>query len=143
MADMRSTTARIGAAIVLAAAGVVAGHAVSNADPAAQHQVTYILSAAGPYEFTVTYLTSQPASKAAYNADSYSFMKRETVSAGPDAPWTFSTTMADPQWAFLQVSSTTRGGMAAPNAHCEVKIDGQVAVAQDAPYSPQCFLSRW
>ena len=144
MSDMRSQTAKAAAALILAAAGVAAAHGVSGADPATgQHQVTYTLSAAGPYEFTVTYLTAQPASKAAYNADSYSFMKRETITAGPDAPWTFTTTMADPQWAFLQVSSTTRGGMAAPNAHCEVSIDGQVAVSQDAPYSPQCFLSRW
>lgn len=144
MADMRSQTAKAVAALILAAAGVAAAQGVAGADPAAgQQQVTYTLSAAGPYEFTVTYLTAQPASKAAYNADSYSYMKRETVSVGPDTPWTFSTTMADPQWAFLQVSSTTRGGMAAPNAHCEVKVDDQIAVAQDAPYSPQCFLSRW
>lgn len=144
MAGMRSQTAKAAAALMLAAAGVAAAQGVAGADPASgQHQVTYTLSAAGPYEFTVTYLSAQPASKAAYNADSYSYMKRETVSVGPDTPWTFSTTMADPQWAFLQVSSTTRGGMAAPNAHCEVKVDDQIAVAQDAPYSPQCFLSRW
>lgn len=144
MADMRSKTAKAGAALILAAAGIAAAHGISDADPAAgQHQVTYTLSTGGPYEFTVTYLTAQPANKAAYNADSYAYMKRETVTVGPDAPWTFSTTMADPQWAFLQVSSTTRGGMAAPNAHCEVAVDGQVATAQDAPYSPQCFLSRW
>lgn len=144
MAGMRSQTAKAAAALMLAAAGVAAAQGVAGADPASgQHQVTYTLSAAGPYEFTVTYLSAQPASKAAYNADSYSYMKRETVSVGPETPWTFSTTMADPQWAFLQVSSTTRGGMAAPNAHCEVKVDDQIAVAQDAPYSPQCFLSRW
>jgi len=130
---------------MLAAAGIAAAHAVSNADPAqpAQHQVTYTLTAAGPSDFTVTYLTAQPANKAAYNADSYAYMKRETVNVGPGAPWTFSTTMADPQWAFLQVSSTTRGGQAAPEAHCEVTVDGQVASTADAPYSPQCFLSRW
>lgn len=144
MAGMRSQTAKAAAALMLAATGVAAAQGVAGADPASgQHQVTYTLSAAGPYEFTVTYLSAQPASKAAYNADSYSYMKRETVSVGPETPWTFSTTMADPQWAFLQVSSTTRGGMAAPNAHCEVKVDDQIAVAQDAPYSPQCFLSRW
>lgn len=130
--------------MLFAAAGVAAAQGVSNAEPAAgQHQVTYTLSAAGPADFTVTYLTAQPASKAAYNADSYSFMKRETVNVGPGAPWTFTTTLADPQWAFLQVSSTTRGGQAAPNARCEVTVDGQVASAADAPYSPQCFLSRW
>ena len=142
MADMRTTTARAAAALALAAAGIAAGHAVSSADPA-QHQVTYTLTAAGPSDFTVTYLTAQPASKAAYNADSYAYMKREMINVGPGAPWTFTTTMADPQWAFLQVSSTTRGGQAAPEAHCEVAVDGQVVNSADAPYSPQCFLSRW
>ena len=142
MTDMRTTTVRVAAAFALAAAGVVTTHAVSGADPT-QHQVTYTLTAAGPSDFTVTYLTAQPPSKDAYNADAYAYMKRESVSVSPGAPWTFSTTFADPQWAFLQVSSTTRGGQAAPEAHCEVAIDGQVAVSGDAPYSPQCFLSRW
>jgi hypothetical protein len=143
MADMRKVTARVGAALVMAAAGVAATHAVSNADPAPGHQVTYTLATAGPADFTITYLTAQPPSKDAFNADSYSFMKRENITVSPDAPWVFQTTLADPQWAFLQVASTTHGGQAAPNAHCEVAIDGQVAIAQDAPYSPQCYLSRW
>lgn len=143
MADMRTVTARVGAALVLAAAGVAGTHAVGAAEPAAGHQVTYTLATGGTYEFTVTYLTAQPPSKAAYNADSYSFMKRETITVAPDAPWVFTTTLDDPQWAFLQVSSTTRGGQAAPNAHCEINVDGAVAIAQDAPYSPQCFGSQW
>lgn len=142
MADMRSKTTRGIAALALAAAGVAAAQAVAGADPAT-HQVTYTLTAAGPSDFTVTYLTVQPASKAAYNSDAYAYMKRENVNVGPGAPWTFTTTLNDPQWAFLQVSSTTHGGQAAPEAHCEVAIDGQVVNAQDAPYSPQCFMSRW
>lgn len=143
MADMRPVTTRVGAALLIAAAGVAGTHAVSSADPVAGHQVTYTLSTAGPAEFTVAYLTAQPPSKDAFNADSYAFMKRETFTVAPDAPWTFQATLDDPQWAFLQVSSTTRGGQAAPNARCEISIDGQVAAQQDAPYSPQCFLSRW
>ncbi|BBZ75596.1 hypothetical protein MANY_09330 [Mycolicibacterium anyangense] len=143
MADMRTVTARVGAALVLAAAGVAGTHAIAAADPAPGHQVTYTLATGGTYDFTVTYLTAQPPSKDAFNANSDPFMKRETISVSPDAPWVFTTTLADPQWAFLQVASTTHGGQAAPNAHCEVTVDGQVAVAQDAPYSPQCYLSRW
>ncbi|WP_308210453.1 hypothetical protein [Mycolicibacterium sphagni] len=143
MRGMRKVTARVGAALVMAAAGVAATHAVSNADPAPGHQVVYTLSTAGPADFTVTYLTAQPPSKDAFNANSDSFMKRETITVTPDAPWTFPVTLADPQWAFLQVASTTHGGQAAPNAHCQVSIDGQVAIAQDAPYSPQCYLSKW
>ncbi len=143
MAVMRKVTARVGAALVLAVAGVAATHAVSSADPAPGHQVTYTLATGGTYDFTITYLTAQPPSKAAFNANSDGFMKRETVTVSPDAPWVFQTTLEDPQWAFLQVASTTHGGQAAPNAHCEVTIDGQVAVAQDAPYSPQCYLAQW
>ncbi len=143
MADMRNVTARVGAALVLAAAGVAATSVVASADPAPGHQVTYTLATGGTYDFTITYLTAQPPSKDAFNADSNPFMKRETITVSPDAPWVFQTTLADPQWAFLQVASTTHGGQGAPNAHCEVSIDGQVAVAQDAPYSPQCYLSKW
>ncbi|WP_410432715.1 hypothetical protein [Mycolicibacterium aichiense] len=144
---MRNVTARVGAALVLAAAGVAATHATSSAEPtpapAPGHQVTYTLATGGTYDFTITYLTAQPPSKDAFNADSNPFMKRETISVSPDAPWVFQTTLDDPQWAFLQVASTTHGGQGAPNAHCEVSIDGQVAVAQDAPYSPQCYLAKW
>lgn len=143
MAGMRKVTASVGAALMLATAGVAATHAVSSADPAPGHQVTYTLATGGTYSFTVTYLTAQPPSKAAFNADSDGFMKRETITVSPDAPWVFQTTLDDPQWAFLQVASTTHGGQAAPNAHCEVAIDGQVAIAQDAPYSPQCYLGQW
>jgi hypothetical protein len=105
--------------------------------------VTYTLATGGTYDFTITYLTAQPPSKDAFNADSNPFMKLETITVSPDAPWVFQTTLADPQWAFLQVASTTHGGQGAPNAHCEVSIDGQVATSQDAPYSPQCYLSKW
>src|SRR5262249_16697390 len=123
MADMRKVTARVGAALVVATAGVAATHAVSSADPAPGHQVTYTLATGGTYDFTISYLVAQPASKDAFNANSDAFMKRETITVSPDAPWVFTTTLADPQWAFLQVGSTTHGGQGAPNAHCEVSID--------------------
>lgn len=44
---------------------------------------------------------------AAFNADAYAYAKRETVNLAPGVPWVFETTMADPQWAILQVGSTT------------------------------------
>jgi hypothetical protein len=55
-------------------------------------------------------------------------------------PWVFETTLADPQWAILTVSSTTHGGQAAPNPHCDITVDGQVVTQQDAPYNLQCKL---
>lgn len=93
MADMRNVTARVGAALVLAAAGVAATHATSSAEPAPGHQVTYTLATGGTYDFTISYLTAQPPSKDAFNTDSNAFMKRETITVSPDAPWVFQTTL--------------------------------------------------
>jgi len=138
----RKVSAAIGASLVAAAATVALGAAPANAEPAA-HQVRYTLTSGGPYSFQVLYLTAQPPSMAAYNADAYSYVKRDTITVGPDAPFVFETTLADPQWAILQVSSTAKGGQAPPNAHCEIAIDGQIAVQQDHPYSPTCQLSQW
>jgi hypothetical protein len=105
--------------------------------------VTYTVTSAAPYDFDLFYLTNQPPSKDAYNADSYSFVKNEKVSLSPGVPWVFTTTLADPQWAILTVSSTTKGMVGAPDAHCDIAIDGQIAVQQDNPYSPRCQLAQW
>jgi uncharacterized membrane protein len=139
---MRTTTARVGAAFMVAAASIAVGQATANAEPAG-HQVRYTLTAAGPADFDLFYLTTQPPSKAAYNADAYAFVKKEQVTLAPGVPWVFETTLADPQWAIFTVSSTTHGGQAAPNPHCDIAVDGQVVVQQDAPYNLQCQLGQW
>jgi hypothetical protein len=136
------TAIRVGAALVVAAAGIAVSQGTSTAEPAG-HQVRYTLTAGGPADFDLFYLTAQPPNKQAYNADAYSFVKKEVVNVGPEAPWVFETTLADPQWAIFTVSSTTHGGQAAPNPHCEIAVDGQVVVQQDGPYNLQCKLSQW
>ncbi|GFM18130.1 uncharacterized protein PO1_contig-023-50 [Mycobacterium sp. PO1] len=143
--NMRTATAKVGAVVgaslVAAAATVALGPVSAHAQEA--HQVRYTLASAGAYEFDIFYLTSQPPSMEAFNADAYTFAKREKVTVAPDAPWVFETTMADPQWAIMQVSSTTRGGQAAPNAHCDIAVDGQVVVQHDDPYNVRCQLGQW
>jgi hypothetical protein len=143
---MRTATTRAGAAFVtaafLAAAGIASGQMTAQAEPAG-HQVVYRLTTGGPTNFDLFYLTTQPPSMQAYNADAYAFVKREAVFVGPDAPWEFTTTLADPEWAIFTVSSTTRGGQAAPNARCEIVVDGQVRSDQTAPYNPRCQLGQW
>jgi hypothetical protein len=136
------TAIRVGAALVVAAAGIAVSQGTSTAEPAG-HQVRYTLTVGGPADFDLFYLTAQPPNKQAYNADAYSFVKKEVVNVGPEAPWVFETTLADPQWAIFTVSSTTHGGQAAPNPHCEIAVDGQVVVQQDGPYNLQCKLSQW
>lgn len=143
---MRTAIANVGAALgaaaLVASAGLASSQATSSADPAA-HQVRYTLVSAGDADFDLFYLTTQPPNKAAYNADAYAFVKRETVHLAGGVPWVYETTLADPQWAILTVSSTTHGGRAAPNPHCDIAIDGQVAVQQDGPYNLQCQLGQW
>ena len=143
---MRTATTRVGAALAVAAASIAVchtlGHTVANAEPAG-HQVRYTLTSAGGADFDLFYLTTQPPSKDAYNANPYAFVKKEPVTLAPGVPWVFDTTLADPQWAIFTVSSTTHGGQAAPNPHCDIAVDGQVVVQQDGPYNLQCQLSRW
>jgi hypothetical protein len=126
----------------MVAAGSIAAPALAGAQPAG-HKVRYTLTSQAGGEFNLYYLVNQPANKQAYNADAYSYLKTEPVTLGAGQPWTFETTLADPQWAILTVSSTTHGGRAAPNAHCEIAVDDQIATQQDAPYNLQCQLSQW
>ncbi|WP_264052000.1 MULTISPECIES: hypothetical protein [Mycolicibacterium] len=141
---MRKVTTTVGAAVVLAAAGMAVSNATSYAEPeAGGHQVRYTLTTGAPYDFDLYYLATQPPSKEAYDADPYAFLQKAEVNVVPEAPWVFETTLADPQWAIFTVASTTHGGRGAPNAHCEIAVDGQVAVQNDHPYSPRCQLGQW
>jgi hypothetical protein len=123
----------------MASAGLAASATTANADPGG-HTVVYTLTTEGPANFDLYYLETQPPSKAAYDADAYTYLKKLPVSLGPDAPWQFTTTLADPSWAILTVSSTTHGGQAAPNPHCDISVDGQSVVALGAPYNLQCRM---
>ena len=143
--NMGTSTSKIGSTIGMAALVMAAGlasPAISSAEPEA-HKVVYTVTSANPYDFDLYYLTAQPPSKAAYNADAYSYMKNEKVSLAPGVPWTFETTLADPQWAILTVSSTTKGTVGAPDAQCDISVDGQSLAHQDHPYSPRCQLGQW
>jgi hypothetical protein len=129
----------IGAAVLMTSVGLAAGAATANAEPAG-HTVVYTLTTEAPADFDLYYLENQPPSKAAYDADAYSYLKKAPVSLGPDAPWSFTTTLTDPQWAILTVSSTTHGMQAAPVPHCDISVDGQSVVALSAPYNLQCRM---
>jgi len=143
---MRKTTSKVGAvagaAAMVAGAALAFGTSTASAEPDGQ-VVRYTLTSGAPYQFQVFYLTAQPPSKDAYNADAYAYAKRETINVGPGAPWVFETTLADPQWAILQVSSTTKGSVGPPNAHCEVAAGDQIIAAQDNPYSVTCQGTQW
>ncbi len=148
---MRKATSKVGVrvgaaagATALLAGALTFGAATANAEPEPTGDlVRYTLTSGAPYQFQVFYLTAQPPSMEAYNDDAYAYAKRETITVGPGAPWVFETTLADPQWGILQVSSTTKGGVGAPNAHCEILAGDQVIAAADNPYSPVCQGAQW
>ncbi|PQD97857.1 hypothetical protein MPNTM1_04426 [Mycolicibacterium parafortuitum] len=144
---MRSASAKVGTAVgaslLAAAASVIVGQATASAQEPTGHQVRYTLTSGGAYEFDLFYLTTQPPSMEAFNADAYAYAKREKVTVAPGAPWVFETTLEDPNWAILQVSSTTRGGQAAPNAHCDIAVDGAVQSEHNDPYNVRCQLGQW
>lgn len=132
----------VGAALVLAAGSIAVGQPTAAAQPAGQ-QVRYTLVSAGAADYTINYLIAQPPSKEAYNADAYAYLKKEEVVLAPGVPWVFETTLEDPQWAILTASTGVHAMQGSPNPHCEITIDGQIAVQQDGPYTVQCQLSQW
>jgi uncharacterized membrane protein len=143
---MRKAISKIGTACAIAAltasAGVAVGQGTAAADPAAGHKVVYTLTTGGSEDFNLFYLTTQPPSKAAYDTDSYSFVKNESVPMTAGVPWTFETTLADQSWAILTATSTHHGGRDAPNPSCEISVDGQVVAHQEDPYIVRCTLGQ-
>ena len=139
---MRNVKAKIGAAAGVALAVVASVPATSSAEPAG-HVVRYTLTSTTDVGYDLNYLIAQPPSKAAYNADANAFLKSERVNVAPGAPWVFETTLEDPQWAIITASTGVHAMQAPPSPHCEIAIDGQLAVQQDGPYTAQCQLGNW
>jgi hypothetical protein len=127
---------------MVAAASIAVSHGTADAQPTGQ-KVRYTLISAGSADYNLNYLTAQPPSKEAYNADAYAFLKKEDVVLAPGVPWVFETTLEDPQWAILTASTGVHAMQGSPNPHCEIAIEGQVAVQNDGPYTAHCQLSQW
>jgi hypothetical protein len=137
---MRNVATRFGVGAMVAVVGLAPSQAVSGAEPEGQ-KVRYTLTSATGVRFNVNYLTAQPPSKEAYNADPYAFLKREQVSTA--APWVFETTLQDPQWATIDASAAAHGGQGEPFPRCEIAVDGQVVVEHADRYTARCMLSNW
>lgn len=137
---MGNVKAKVGAAAAVAVTVLAAAPATSSAEPAG-HQVQYTLTSATGVSFQVNYLTAQPPSKAAYNADPYAFLKKEEVSTAQ--PWVLPITLEDAQWATIDASAAAHGGQAPPNPHCEIAVDGQVVVQSGGEYTARCQLGNW
>jgi hypothetical protein len=134
--------------IMLAAAlAVIATPATSHADPAG-HQVTYTITATGNLTGNVRYMNSDPPSQAAFDANSSQYMTTVPTPFTAGQPLVYTTTLANPnQWAFVNASGGCHwpdcGSGATPELHCEIAVDGQVVVSQNATTGVTCSTRPW
>lgn len=145
MTNVQTVTSRVAgsacAATFAAALLVAATSATAHADPAG-HQVTYTVTSPNNLTATVNYVSSDPPSQAAYNADPSKFMTnvQAPLSGGQSAVYT--ATLANPnQWASITASGMLRwpdSGNGPASFHCEIAVDGQVVAQQDATTTVTC-----
>lgn len=121
--------------------------ATAHADPAG-HQVTYTITSTGNLTGNVRYINSDPPSQAAFNANSSQYLNTVQTAFTADQPLVYTTTLANPnQWAFVAASGGCHwpdcGSGATPELHCEIAVDGQVVVTQNATTGVTCSTRPW
>ena len=123
------------------AAGAVLTPATSYADPAG-HQVTYTVTSPNNLTATVNYVSSDPPSQAAYDADPSKFMTNLQAPLSGGQPVVYTATLANPnQWARITASGMLHwpdSGNGPASFHCEIAVDGQVVAHQDATTTVTC-----
>jgi hypothetical protein len=153
MTNVRKVTNAVAAATFAAAlggagaTGVAVKPATSHADPAG-HQVTYTITATGNLTGNVRYMNSDPPSQAAFNASSSQYMNTVQTPFAPGQPLAYATTLANPnQWAYVAASGGCHwpdcGSGAVAELHCEIAVDGQVVVTQNATTGVTCSTRPW
>ncbi|HEX4558570.1 MAG TPA: hypothetical protein VH166_05165 [Mycobacterium sp.] len=129
------------AATFAAAVGVAVTPATSYADPPG-HQVTYTVTSPNNLTATVNYVSSDPPSQAAYNADPSKFTTSVQAPLSGGAPVTYTATLANPnQYASITASGMLHwpdSGNGPASFHCEIAVDGQVVAHQDATTTVTC-----
>ena len=137
--------ATLAAAFGVGAAAV--GPTTATADPVG-HQVTYTITTTGNLTGNVRYMNSDPPSQAAYDANSSQYMTTVSATFTGGQPLVYSSTLANPnQWAIVTASGGCHwpdcGSGATPELHCEIAVDGQVVVTQNATTGVTCSTRPW
>lgn len=128
-------------ATLAAATELATTSATSHADPAG-HQVTYTVTSPNNVTANISYVSSDPPSQAAFNADPSKFSTSLQVPLSSGAPVTYTATLANPN----QTASISANGMlhwpdsgnGPAQFHCEIVVDGQVVAHQDATTTVTC-----
>jgi hypothetical protein len=132
------------AGLALAAAVVVGTVAAPRAAHADGHQVTYTVTSPNNLTATVNYVSSDPPSQAAYNADPSKFSTSVQAPLSGGAPVVYTATLANPsQYASINASGMLKwpdSGNGPAQFHCEIAVDGQVVAHQDATTTVTCRL---
>lgn len=140
MTSLRATTAKAGAVLMLASAGVAAGHGTATAEPET-HQVTYTVTATSDLMANIQYIETDPPSQSAYNANASQYLKTLHTPITGGQPLVYTTTLADPnQWALITASGGLRIN---PEFHCEIAVDGEVVVEQNGGSGVTCSTRPW
>jgi hypothetical protein len=150
MTNVRRVTTGIsvlGCAATFAAAAVAVTPATSYADPAG-HQVTYTITATGNLTGNVRYMNSDPPSQAAFDANSSQFLNTVQTAFTAGQPLVYTTTLANPnQWAFVNASGGCHwpdcDSSNTPQLQCQIAVDGQVVVTQNATTGVTCSTRPW
>jgi hypothetical protein len=149
MTNLRRVAGVAAMATLTAAAGVegvLVNPATAQADPAG-HQVTYTVTSPNNLTATVQYMNSDPPSQAAYNADSSKYMTSVQAPISGGQPVVYTTTLTNPnQWAIISASGILHwpdSGNGPAAFHCEIAVDGQVVVQQDATSAVTCATRPW
>jgi hypothetical protein len=115
-------------------------NAIASAD--AGHTVKYTITSGLDVTYSVYYLTADPPSKAAYDADPNAYLRNERITIGPGAPWEFTTTLTDTSWAYVNAGKAV-GYQGAPNPHCDITVDGNVVTEANGESVVTCALRAW
>ena len=145
MTNVRTVTSGVSrrglAAAFALAAVMILPPARAHADG---HQVTYTVTSPNNLTATVNYVSSDPPSQAAYNADPSKFSTSVQAPLSGGAPVTYTATLANPnQYASITASGMLHwpdSGNGPAQFHCEIAVDGQVVVHQDATTTVTCRL---
>jgi hypothetical protein len=159
MTNMRLTTCRVAAALIVIAAGVGITHGTSSANPGG-HQVTYTVTTVSELVAQIYYMATEPPDMSAYADNTPKYLWASRPKVNPDAPWSYTTTLANPnQWAtvsafnhYAEADQPSDRGQVPPerylpgiNAgfHCEIVIDGQVVVSKQGDHDVECSTRPW
>jgi hypothetical protein len=137
---MQNATVRVGAALIVASAGVAVAHGTSSAGPET-HEVTYTVTTTSDLTANIQYIETDPPSQSAYEADASRYLKQIRTPITGGQPLVYAATLADPnQWALVAASGGLRVN---PEFHCEIAVDGQVVVSQQGGSGVTCSTRRW